>query len=311
MLLEDVPTRLRQIRRARVDLGAVGLHHDAPVGLLVVADAHHVDRALQAQDPAGEGQGGAPLARAGLGGEAPHALLAVVVGLRDGGVRLVAAGGGDTLVLVVDVRRGVEEPLQASGAEEGSGAPEGVDLPHLLGDGDVGFDRHLLANDLLREDRGERLGSDRLARPRVQWWLQLERQIRDEVVPVLRQRALVEQELRGLHVENLRFSGCQLVSLQLFEQPGCPRQRGLNRTGILKERGRVRDAPSKLTGFSAYGSKTIASPMGRSPVESEGRLTSSSPTVTVVEPPPSRLTASWAPRASMMSALSLKLAPTL
>jgi hypothetical protein len=46
MLFEYVAPGLREIRRARMDLGAVGLHHDAPVRLVVVADAHHVDRAL-------------------------------------------------------------------------------------------------------------------------------------------------------------------------------------------------------------------------------------------------------------------------
>src|SRR5215203_2706442 len=125
MFLEDVVPGLCQVGRARVDLGAVGLHHYAPVGLLVVADAH----------------------------------LAVVVGLGDCGVRLVAAGWGDALVLVVDVGRGVEEPLEAPGAEEGCRAPEAVDLAHLLRDGDVRLARHLLPYDLLREERRERGGS--------------------------------------------------------------------------------------------------------------------------------------------------------
>ena len=44
---------------------------------------------------------------------------------------------------------------------------------------------------------------------------------------------------------------------------------------------------------------------------SEGRVTSRRPNVMPVEPPPSRLTASCAPKASMMAALSLKLAPTV
>src|SRR5215216_4633961 len=251
MLLEDIATRLRHIRRARVDLGAVGLHHDAPIGLLVVADAHHVDRALQAQDPAGEGQGGAPLSGPRLGGEAPDALLAVVVRLRDGGIRLVTAGGGATLVLVVDVSRGVEEPLKTPGAEERSGAPEAVDLPHLLGDGDVGLARHLLADDLLREDRGERLGPDRLARRRIQGRLQLEWQVRDEVVPALRQRALVEQKLRGLHVENLRFSGCQLVSISAYSFSCCQVLHGSEGWGVSNREMRVQEGGYLWVGVEA------------------------------------------------------------
>ena len=62
---------------------------------------------------------------------------------------------------------------------------------------------------------------------------------------------------------------------------------------------------------SSYGKITTASPIGRSPVASDVRLTSFLPIVIAVEPPPSRLTASPAPSASMMLALSSKLAPTL
>src|SRR3712207_7502501 len=105
MLFEDVAAGLREGRWARVNFGPVGLHHDAPVGLLVVADADHVDRAIEAHHTTGEGECGAPLARSGLCGQAPDAFFTVVVGLGDGGVRLVAAWRADTFVLVVDVGR--------------------------------------------------------------------------------------------------------------------------------------------------------------------------------------------------------------
>ena len=162
VFLQDVAAGLGEVRRAGVDLRAVGLHHHAPVGLLVVADAHHVDGALEAHEPAREREGGAPLACPGLGRQAPDALLAVVVRLRDGGVRLVAAGGRDALVLVVDVGRGVEELLEAPGAEQGRRAPEAVDLAHLVRDGDDGLSRDLLLDDLLRE-RAARKPRARLA----------------------------------------------------------------------------------------------------------------------------------------------------
>ena len=58
--LQDVAPGLREVGRARVDLGAVGLHHDAPVGFLIVADAHHVDRAVEAHHAAGEGERRSP-----------------------------------------------------------------------------------------------------------------------------------------------------------------------------------------------------------------------------------------------------------
>src|SRR5215210_458818 len=117
VFFEDVATRLRQVGGARVHRRAVGLHHDPAVGLLFVGDANHVDRAFKAHLAAGEGQGGAPLAGARLGGQAPYAFLFIVKGLGDGGVRLVAARGRATLILVVDVGGGVENLLQAASAQ--------------------------------------------------------------------------------------------------------------------------------------------------------------------------------------------------
>ena len=59
------------------DRCAEGLHQGAAVGLLVVADAHHEDLAFEAEELAGHGERGAPLAGAGLRGEAlvPSILL--------------------------------------------------------------------------------------------------------------------------------------------------------------------------------------------------------------------------------------------
>src|SRR5215207_9791421 len=137
VLLQDVAASLREVRGARVNFGPVSLHHNAPVWFLIVADADHVDRAIEAHHPAGECEGGAPLARPRLGGQAPDTLFAVVIRLGDGCVRLVAAGRRAALVLVVDVGRGVEEPLQTPGAEERGRAPEAIDLTHFFGDGNV------------------------------------------------------------------------------------------------------------------------------------------------------------------------------
>src|SRR5919199_2357609 len=216
MFVQYIPARLRHVGGARVDLGPVSLHHDPTIWLLVVADAHHIDGALQSHDPAGEGQRGAPLAGSRLGCEAFYSLLAVVVGLRDGGVRLMAPGGRAALVLIVDVGRGVEKALEAPGPQERRRTPEAVDLPYLIRDGNVGLASDLLVDDGLGKDRGERLGADRIARRRVQRRVQPERQIRDDVVAALRQGLLVEQELRGLHVENLLFYACQLVSTSAY-----------------------------------------------------------------------------------------------
>ena len=119
----------RIARPASVQVGRAGRRPSrrrspsrAAVGLLVVADPHHVDLALQAEQLAGHRERRSPLAGAGLGGERRDALLLVVVGLRDGGVGLVGADRRDALVLVVDVRRGVEPSPAAARAAAASGA---------------------------------------------------------------------------------------------------------------------------------------------------------------------------------------------
>ena len=120
------------------DGGAVGPHDLPAEGLLLVADLHHVDLAVQPQVGAGHGEGGAPLAGAGLGGDALEALLLGVVGLGDGAVQLVGAGGVVALKLVVDFGRGLELLFQAVGPDQGRGAVHLVEVPDLLGNGDIG-----------------------------------------------------------------------------------------------------------------------------------------------------------------------------
>ena len=57
---------------------------------------------------AGKSKRTAPLAGAGLGRQTLDPFLLVVVRLRDGRVGLVAAGGADAFVLVVDTRRDIQ-----------------------------------------------------------------------------------------------------------------------------------------------------------------------------------------------------------
>ena len=144
---------VRVRRRARHDLAAPGADHRAPVRLLVVGGAHHVDLALEAEQLAGECQRRAPLAGAGLGGEPRDALLAVVEGLRHRRVRLVAARGADALVLVEDPAGRAERLLQAEGAVQRGGPPHRVDLAHGVGDRDPAVAADLLQDQRHREER--------------------------------------------------------------------------------------------------------------------------------------------------------------
>src|SRR5829696_4488497 len=117
-LVQDRAPALRVARRARDDLGAPELDHRAPERLLVVGDANHVDLALEADQLARERERAPPLAGAGLGRKPRPALLFVVVRLRHGGVRLVAAGRADALVLVEDARPRAHRLLEPVGAVE-------------------------------------------------------------------------------------------------------------------------------------------------------------------------------------------------
>ncbi len=58
-----------------------GLHQRAAIGLLLVADLHHVDRQFQAEHFTSQCQGGAPLTGTGFGGKVGGSLYHVVVGL--------------------------------------------------------------------------------------------------------------------------------------------------------------------------------------------------------------------------------------
>ena len=158
---------LRQIRRRAVDGCAPGLDHRAAIGLLVVARADHEHLALDAEQRACERERGAPLPGAGLRREPLDPGLRILVGLGDGGVGLVRPGGRYALVLVVDVRGGIERALPAAGAEERCGTPQLVGVTDGLGDLDLRLGRDLLKDQRHREDRREVVGAGGLERARM------------------------------------------------------------------------------------------------------------------------------------------------
>jgi hypothetical protein len=202
ILLEDLLAGLGVRARARHDLGAEGLHQDAPIRLLLIGDLDHVDLALQAEEAAGLRQGRAPLAGAGLGRQARDALLLVVVRLRDGRVGLVAARRAHALVLVVDVGRRIERLLEPARAIERRGPPQAQDVPHLVGDLDPPLLAHLLLDQLHREEGREVLGADGLAGAGMERRRERRLEVRLDVVPLGRHLLLGEQVLRG-HVHRL------------------------------------------------------------------------------------------------------------
>ena len=159
-----------------------------------MANFDHVDGAIEAKESAGKGERGSPLARAGFGGEVLGAGFAVVVGLRDGGVRLVAADGTGALVFVVDVCRGIEQLLKAHGAQQRSGAPESVGVTDFFRDLDVALRRHLLRDEILRKDGGHVRGGDGLLCAGMQRRGHRLREVGQQVVPVCRNGGLRQSE---------------------------------------------------------------------------------------------------------------------
>ena len=123
VLLLHHPAHLGSVARARVHLSAVHLHHDLPVGLLLVAHADHVDLDREVEHVAREAERGSPLTCPGLGGKPLGALLHVVVRLRDRRVRLMTACWACSLVLVVDTCRGLERLLKAGRPYQRCGPP--------------------------------------------------------------------------------------------------------------------------------------------------------------------------------------------
>src|SRR5436309_10567941 len=165
VLLEHRLAGLRVGARARHDLRAPGLHHDAPVRLLLIRHLYHGDLAMQAEQLAGERERRAPLAGAGLGADPRDAFRLVVVRLPHRRVGLVAAGRAHALVLVVDVRGRAERFLQTARAIERRGAPQAIDVADLLGNLDPALLADLLLAELRREERRQSLRADRVLRP--------------------------------------------------------------------------------------------------------------------------------------------------
>ena len=182
--------------------GAEGLHQRAAIGLLVVADAHHVDLAIEAEKGAGHGERRTPLAGSGLGGEVLGAVHLVVIGLRQGGVQLVRAGRAAALVFVIDVGGRIQRLLQTAGAEERRGTPLRVQLPHFAGNFDFPFVADLLQDQAHGKERGEIVGAERLEGSGMQRRSHRRGQIGGEVVPGKRNAVLRKNILDGFHAEN-------------------------------------------------------------------------------------------------------------
>src|SRR6516162_101848 len=81
MFCEDAPPGICFAARARHALGAPSFHHRLAIRLLIEADPYHVHAHVEAEYRTREGERGAPLPGAGLGGKSLDASVLVVKGL--------------------------------------------------------------------------------------------------------------------------------------------------------------------------------------------------------------------------------------
>ena len=134
VLLERPPPDFGQVARTLMDDRTEEPHHLAADGLLAQGGPDPEDRAAEAHDLARVGESGPPLARARARDQVLHACAGVVVGLRQGGVELVAPGEVGALVLVVDTSVGAEALLQAHCPAQGRRTVLRIQVKDLVGD---------------------------------------------------------------------------------------------------------------------------------------------------------------------------------
>jgi hypothetical protein len=134
VLLERPPPDFGQVAGTLMDDRTEEPHHLAADGLLTQGGPDPEDRAAEAHELARVGESGPPLPCARARDQMLHACTGVVVGLRQGGVELMAPGEVCTLVLVVDASIGAEALLQAHRPAQRRRTVLRVQVQDLVGD---------------------------------------------------------------------------------------------------------------------------------------------------------------------------------
>ena len=198
MLGQNLTAHLGGVGGGRRHLCAVGPHDLPAKGLLLIGALDHVHLAVQTQVSTGHAQSGAPLTGAGLGGYALEALLFGIIGLGNGGVQLVAAGGVVALEFIIDFGRCLELFLQAVGPDQGRRTVHLIEIPDLLGDVDIGGDVvQFLLYQLLAEHRLQVGGGHGLMGARMQQRGGLVLHIGPHVIPGLGHLVLFQVDFIG------------------------------------------------------------------------------------------------------------------
>ena len=199
--------------RGRSHRGAVGAHHFAAERLLFVGNLHHVHLAVNTEEGRSHGKGGTPLACTRFGGHALEALLLGVVGLRDGGVELVAAARVVAFELVVDVGRSAESLFQEVGADQRRRTVHLVERENVFGNRNVWrVVVEFLLDEFVAEHGTQVFETHGLAGAGVQQRGGLLLHVGTDVVPCLREFIFFEVSL-DLTVELERVSHFLFLSL--------------------------------------------------------------------------------------------------
>ncbi len=200
IFFQNLSACIRVLARAGHAGRTPGVHHQAAVGLLVIADPDHVDLALQAEETACEAEGASPLTRTRFGCNSFDAEDFVVIGLGDGCIRFVAPRGAHSFILVVNPRRGPQGLFQGIGSLERRGSPDKKLFHHLFRNVDPSLLAHFLFNQIHRKHGGQVFGTDRFSCRRVDDRLKRTRQIGLDVVPLPRNVIFTQKHLVLLHL---------------------------------------------------------------------------------------------------------------
>ena len=195
---QKLPSHVGRVGGRRGDLRPIGAHHLAAEGLLLIGALDHINLTVQPQIGARHGEGGAPLAGAGLGRHALQALLLGVVGLRNGRVQLVGAGGVVALKLIVNPGGCLQLLLQTVGPDQGRGTVHLIKIPNLLGNLHIGGVLvQLLTHQLPAEHALQLGGGHRFAGAGIEQRRGLDLHVGPDVVPGPRQLRFLEVNLIG------------------------------------------------------------------------------------------------------------------
>ena len=178
-------TGVRRRARAGVNRRPVSFHQESAIGLLSVAHLHHVDSALEVEQPTRHRQGAAPLPTS-FRRQTPNTGFLVVVRLGKCRIWLVAANRAGALIFIVDVRRSLEKLLQPMRAMERARPPEFIGIAYFVRNVDPALGADFLGDDIHREDRGKISGTDRLHRSRMERRVERAWQIGGNVIPLSR-----------------------------------------------------------------------------------------------------------------------------